>query len=401
MKTARVPVADLPADLPAELAPARKLKVAVLSRVFSRTGGGAEAYSIAVVEHLAASHEVHVFAQEIAHQHDGVQYHRVSSPGKRPRWLNQLWFAIATWHATRRGFDVVHSHENTWHGQIQTIHVRPLRSNVLGERTGWRRAAAWLKIALSPRLLTYVGLEAARCAPQPNRHIAVASNSLGREVAAMYPHAQRMMTVIAPGVAPALSPLPNAHDAKAAFGIAPDKQVLLFVANDYARKGLDALLKALAQLPPQATLLVVGQSGAKAAYADKALALGLRERVVFAGPLQAMGPAYAAADVLVHPTLEDSFGMVVLEAMAHGVPVVVSGPAYCGAADLLTHEVNALLLHDPKDDGELAQHVTRVLCDADFAATLAKNGKRLAAEHSWQAVADRYAQLYLQVCNSK
>jgi hypothetical protein len=80
----------------------------------------------------------------------------------KPRWVNQLWYAFATWRATRRGFDVVHSHENTWHGHVQTIHVKPVRHNLLAGRTGVRLALAWLKIALSPRLITYVALEAAR-----------------------------------------------------------------------------------------------------------------------------------------------------------------------------------------------------------------------------------------------
>ena len=93
----------------------RKLRIAVFNRTFSTTGGGAERYSVALVEQLAARHDIHVFAQEIDHQWPGVTYHRVSAPLRKPRWINQLWFAFCTWWATRRGFDVVHSHENTWH----------------------------------------------------------------------------------------------------------------------------------------------------------------------------------------------------------------------------------------------------------------------------------------------
>jgi hypothetical protein len=114
----------------------RRLRIAVLNRVFSRAGGGAESYSINVAEHLAARHEVHVFAQEIVHEFPGITYHRVSRPLAKPRWINQLWYAASTWWATRRGFDVVHSHENTWHGDVQTIHVKPVRGNLLAGRSG-------------------------------------------------------------------------------------------------------------------------------------------------------------------------------------------------------------------------------------------------------------------------
>ena len=79
-----------------------RLRVAVLNRVFSAGGGGAESYSIRLVEQLAARHEIHVFAQEIRHDWPGVTYHRVSSPLRKPRWVNQIWYAVATWSATRR-----------------------------------------------------------------------------------------------------------------------------------------------------------------------------------------------------------------------------------------------------------------------------------------------------------
>src|SRR5438445_5921870 len=127
----------------AEAPASRRLRIAVLNRVFSRAGGGAESYSISVVEHLAGRHEVHVFAQQIGHEFPGVTYHRVPCPLKKPRWINQLWYAACTWWATRRGFDVVHSHENTWHGQVQTIHVKPVRSNLLAGRSGFALTLRW------------------------------------------------------------------------------------------------------------------------------------------------------------------------------------------------------------------------------------------------------------------
>jgi hypothetical protein len=107
---------------------------------------------------------VHVFAQEIDHQWPGVTYHKVSAPLRKPRWINQLWFATATWWATRSGFDVVHSHENTWHGEVQTVHVMPVKYSLFQGRHGLRRVLRWIKVVTSPRLLAYLGLERARYA---------------------------------------------------------------------------------------------------------------------------------------------------------------------------------------------------------------------------------------------
>jgi hypothetical protein len=151
------------------------LKIAVFNRIFSKKAGGAERYSVALVEELAARHEIHVFAQDINHSWPGVTYHCISAPLRRSRWLNQLWYATSTWWHTReasgQGFDIVHSHENTWHGNVQTVHVLPIKHNLFNGKTGWQKAKAWLKVTTSPRLLAYLALEKGRFANQSDRHI--------------------------------------------------------------------------------------------------------------------------------------------------------------------------------------------------------------------------------------
>ena len=164
----------------------RRLRIAVLNRHFGRRFGGAESYSVALVEQLAARHDLHVFAQEFDHPGLGITLHPVPRPLAKPRWLNQLWYAAWTWQATRRGFDVVHSHENTWHGDLQTVHVRPFKIGLFHDRKGLRRVLRWLSLFTSPRLLTYWWLEAGRFSPRPHRHIVATSGQ-----------------VMAPGVTPA------------------------------------------------------------------------------------------------------------------------------------------------------------------------------------------------------
>ncbi|NTV10462.1 MAG: glycosyltransferase family 4 protein, partial [Zoogloea sp.] len=119
---------------------ARRLRIAVFNRHFGSRFGGAERYSVALVEQLADRHEIHVFAQQIEHDWPGVTYHRVPCPAAKPRWINQLLFAWCTWRATRRGFDVVHSHENSWHGDVQTVHVKTIRQGLFGGRSGFALA---------------------------------------------------------------------------------------------------------------------------------------------------------------------------------------------------------------------------------------------------------------------
>lgn len=372
---------------------AARLRVAVLNRVFSSSGGGAESYSIRLVEQLAARHEIHVFAQEIAHQWPGVIYHRVSSPLRKPRWVNQLWYAAATWLATRRGFDVVHSHENTWQGRVQTIHVKPVRHNLLAGRSGWRLALRWLKIASSPRLLTYLWLEGARFRARPGQQVVLTSASLRADALAAYPHAVGAMAIVTPGVVMPETGWDRAA-ARRELGLPAAGRLLLFVANDYARKGLTALLAALVTLPPDVRLAVVGHTGQAQRFRDLASALGVAERVHFLGALDGVARAYRAADTLVHPTLDDTFAMVVLEGLAHGLPVVVSGPAQCGISTLLKDGKDALLLTDPQDSKELVGTLQRLLADQALQQRLSANGRAFAHKHTWEKAAQEYERLY-------
>lgn len=375
------------------------MRIAVISRVFSKSGGGAESYSVALVQQLAARHEIHVFAQESNQPVSGVTYHQVFCLSRKPRWINQLLFAIATWWHTRTGFDVVHSHENTWHGQIQTIHVRPLRYNLLHGRRGLRRALRWLKVALSPRLITYVWLEGLRFRPAPARRVVATSETLKDECVQAYPACRPWLSVVTPGTHLRQDTLTRA-EARRQLDLPPEAPLLLFVANDYARKGLDALLRAMAMLPSDVHLVVAGNPAPIPRYRQLAEQLGLLRRVHFLGSRNDLTPVYLAADCLAHPTLEDSFAMVVLEAMAHGLPVVVSGPAHCGISRQLQDGVQALLLSDPRDAASLADRVNTLLTQPALAQQLRRHALEFAQLHSWESAALQYEHLYQQVISS-
>ncbi|MDB5869877.1 MAG: glycosyl transferase, group 1 [Polaromonas sp.] len=371
-------------------------RIAVLNRTFSTTGGGAERYSIALVEQLAARHDIHVFAQHIDHQWPGVTYHRVFAPLLKPRWINQLWFASRTWWLTRHGFDVVHSHENSWHGDVQTVHVLPVKHNLFHERRGLQLALRWIKVATSPRLLTYLGLERLRYAMRPGRQVVVTSDSLRAIMEATYPACSQMLSVLTPGIV--LPPLPvtlqRKNEARALLGLPCAGYCLLLVANDFWKKGLPVVLKALAKLPAHVTLAVVGNPAQIPLFSEQVKSLGLGQRVFFLGSLKDVAPAYEAADCLVHPTLEDTFAMVVLEAMAHGLPVVVSGPGYCGIAGLLQHGINCLMLDDPRNASQLHEALERLLAESALKDQLTKGSISFASHHLWPAIALKQEALY-------
>ena len=369
------------------------MRIALLTRNFSRTAGGAESYAVAIADELSRRHEVHVFCQESDQPVQAAHYHRIWRPFRRPRWLNQLYYALATrWH-TRSGFDVVHSHEHVFHGHVQTLHVQPVAKGIWGQRKGWRKALRWLSVLTSPRRATYVWLEASRMRNMPRRHLVFASALLQADFDRFYPGIAPISHVIPPGVTVPSEP-PDRRACRQALGWAQAERRLLFVANDYARKGLDAALSALALLPPHILLTVVGHPGQKAHYQALAARLGLAERVTFLGSREDIVHLMAASDVLVHPTLEDSFGMVVLEAMALGLPVVVSAAPYCGLSAELTDQTDACLLTDPKDPEAIAQGIQTVLDDPSLRARLAAGGQRQAQRRSWSDAALKYDKIF-------
>ena len=377
-----------------------KLRIAVFNRVFSPQGGGAERYSIALVEQLASRHEMHVFAQDIAPsliaQWPQVRFHRISAPLRKSRWLNQLWYATATWWATRNNFDVVHSHENTWHGQVQTVHVLPIKHNLFNGKTGWRRAATWLNVLTSPRLLAYLALERGRFAVQPNRHIVLTSPSLLAIFKSTYPACANTLSVITPGVGKVDFSFDKAA-AKQALGLPAQGWMIAFVGNDYEKKGLPTLLQALKTLPEHVNLAVVGNQAQMPVYQKLANQLGLESRVRFLGAVADVSNVYQAADCLAHPTREDTFAMVVLEALSYGLPTVVSQARYCGIAGLLTDGQNALMLDDPKDAAALAALLRRILDDTDLRANLSRQALAFADGYAWEAIARQQEAMYLDI----
>ena len=379
--------------------PEKRLRIAVLNRLFKPTGGGAERYSIALVEQLAARHEIHVFAQQIEHDWPGVHYHHVLAPFTRPRWINQLWFALATWWKTRQGFDVVHSHENTWHGQVQTVHVLPIQFNLFKGRTGLQWLLRCVKVLTSPRLLVYVGLERLRYRVTPGKCIVVTAPGLRATMAQTFPSTEPALAVVTPGVADVPGPASDLERsaARTQLGLPQAGHCILFVGNDYRKKGLPALLQALRQVPADSFLAVVGNAAQIAEFRPQVQALGLQAKVFFLGALSDINTAYRAADCLAHPTLEDTFGMVVLEAMAHGLPVVVSRAEFCGIADFLTHGDNAYVLNEPRNVPQLLQALIAVLPPSEAAPMLAASGQNFARAHLWSAQARLQEAIYLRV----
>ena len=379
----------------------KRLRVAVLARIFSTSAGGAERYCASLVKHLASQHEIHVFAQDIRTQYPQVVFHQVPHFCRRPRWLNQIAFDTYTWWQTRKGFDVVHSHENTWHGDVQTIHVLPFSYLWFVNRHGFNLLFKTLQLITSPRLLTYWVLEKLRMRHQPGRFLVAVSEPvktvLNKDLKLKMEH----IHVISPGIeATHLHSSTEKMQARLDLELPIEGKCLLWVGNNAIKKGLPTLLGALAGLPKDVFLVLVGSATPENKWRSQVAALGLQDRIYFKGVLDDMTLVYTAADLLVHPTLEDTFGMVALEAMSHAVPAIVSSEQYCGISAELTHLNNAWILQDPLDAKALEKAIESSL-ESNTHEAMSQQAIAWAGTQDWHHLALAQEALYYDVVRSK
>lgn len=176
-------------------------------------------------------------------------------------------------------------------------------------------------------------------------------------------------------------------------GIPDDAALFLFVGSGFERKGVSALLRALATLPERACLLVVGRDKRLARYRRQADALGLGQRAVFAGSQADVRPYYGAADALVLPTLYDPFPNVALEAMACGLALITSTKS--GAAELIREGENGFVV-DSQDVDRLAQSL-RAFLDGRRAAAMGAAARTTVESMTLENMGHELAALYQEL----
>jgi glycosyltransferase involved in cell wall biosynthesis len=149
-----------------------------------------------------------------------------------------------------------------------------------------------------------------------------------------------------------------------AFSYSENDFVSLIIGNDWKKKGLDTLLKAVASLIDlPLNVLVVGRDDPNF-YHPLLDRLALRDRVRFEKPSADVLSFYAAADLYVGPSLEDAFNLPMLEAMACGLPVIAS--VHAGASEHVRDYETGLLLFDPRDPVQLVQLIRRLFDDVEL-----------------------------------
>lgn len=176
--------------------------------------------------------------------------------------------------------------------------------------------------------------------------------------------------------------------ARAALGLAEEEFTLLLIGNDARSKGFDLACRAI-ELIPAARLCLLICSGdplfASEPLPPRARLLSPRPDIEF---------YYAAADALLAPSRQDAFNLPVLEAMACGLPVIVSHAA--GVSELLTDGTDALILDPAEDTAQLAALIQRLYRDEALRRRLGCQAAETAQRFSWEANAAQLASYFWQ-----
>ena len=174
-----------------------------------------------------------------------------------------------------------------------------------------------------------------------------------------------------------------------------DKElVLLLIGNDWRVKGLPTILAAVAATRDLPLRLIVVGSDVATGFQSNAQQLGIAGRCRWESPRPDVIDFYAAADVYVSPSLEDSFGLPVAEAMACGLPVITS--KFAGISELIQNDRDGLILSDPTNAAVLAELLRGLYANATARITLGTAAAVTAQTYTW----DRNATEMWQYLNS-
>lgn len=373
----------------------KKIRLAVVSPFLDKSHG-TERIAVEWIAQIAGEFDVHVYSQHVEDLDLAtVAWHRIPKiPG--PHLVNFIWWFAANhiWRAWDRRarnleYELVYSPGvNCFDADAVSVHIlfaeflRRVRPELAFSRNPVRSWPLLVHRRLYYRLV--VALEK-RVFQREETQLILTSRRSAEELARFYGRTERLALIETGLDHKAFNPELRAAsraDARRAIGLPDEAFTLLLIGNDWRKKGLGTLLEAMMQLMDLRVRLVMVSNEAAAVSQAVAGYPALREKVHILPPRKDVEFYYAVADAYVGPSLEDTFALPAAEAMACGLPVIISARA--GAADIVHDGVDALVLNDPKDATALAAMIRRLYSDAAFRERLAGEAAKTARQYTWE-----------------
>ena len=365
----------------------RPLKIAMLTKHFNFRNGSTRVIHETAVRLVARGHQVHIFCNKRPDHYPDNPLLRHVPMVPLNSWSRMLSF---DWNCRIRlrleSFDIVHGHGNTIEQDILTVQVCQ-KANLLARRlslSGW-----------DPHLF----LERREFQNRKLKIIVTLSNQLRKNLHQIYGIPLDRIFTVPNGVDverfhPALR-LIHRERIRKEFGLSERHLAVLFVASgNFKNRGLQNLLTAFGrQSRADIKLFIIG-GDKMGPYRSRVIGMGLKDRVIFLPFSNHLEEMYAAADALIFPSYHDTFGNVPLEAMASGLPVIVT--EQCGVSELIINGEDGLILKNPEDIDTLSSLIERLM-DPDIREHLGHWARKTAEGHGWDAVADKTLKLYNKI----
>jgi len=376
------------------------MRVGLVVEQFDPLRGGKEQWSVQFASRLIElGHEVHVVASRFGDQvcTMPIVHHRLE--GVR----SQIEFAEAAERKLRSlALDVVHDTGAGWYCDVFQPHGgsrRALAEHNLLALPRWMRP---LKCTVDRWLPRYRRFEAvmARQYVNDGRILLALSRQTQADFQEIHGVPREQIRLGYNGVDPVrFSPEHRAkyrQTVRRWLGVDDHTLLLLIVAHNFPLKGVPTLLRAMGRLTAQGRpvhLAVVGGKRLRR-YERAAARLGAASTVTFTGTVHDTVPFYAAADVYVHPTFHDSCSLVVLEALASGLPVITS--RLNGAAELLSEGVEGYVVSDPANVDDLLTRLEPMFVPS-VRERMGRAARRLALEHTLERNVNEVLAVYEEV----
>jgi phosphatidylinositol alpha-1,6-mannosyltransferase len=373
-----------------------KIRLAVVSPFLDKRHGS-ERIITEWLSNLPGEFEIHVYSQHVEDlDRSRFTLHRIPKlPG--PHLFNFLWWLAANrfrryWDQRVRGlrYDLVFSSgTNCLDADAICVHIvfaEYLRQVATSMQFGKNSLWEW------PRLLhrkIYYGVALAmerRTYRNDQTSLVACSHKSAEELKKYYAREERIPVLhlgLDHGIFNTAARSALRESARKELQLPPEQFTLILVGNDWRNKGVPALLAALAELRDlEIGLLIVTREDSPSCrqlIAEKKLS----DRVVLLPPRKDIEFYYAAADAYAGPSLQDSYGIPPAEAMACGLPVIVSTAA--GVSEIVTNGEDGMILDDPTNIAKLAAIIRRLYENKEFCKQLGKKASETARRYTWES----------------
>ncbi|MCX7956694.1 MAG: glycosyltransferase family 4 protein [Endomicrobia bacterium] len=390
------------------------MKIAMVTREYHKHGGISKVVA-EVSERLAKlGHEVHVYTSKwIVTENYNIKFHKVPifdiglldklGLKKLNKLVKGISFLIFSRFINCSGYDIVHIHgDSLLKADVVTAHSCHKEWLRISKQVA-KTPGEWAMKNLNPHHWRILFTEKTNYKEGNYKRIVALTSQIKKEIVEHYDVPEENIVIIPNGInLEEFSPKNREiyfEEIRQKFNISFNDIVLLFVGYEFKRKGLRYVIEALGLLNREKVkLLIVGDDNI-IPYFKLAKRLGVFEKIIFVGRQKEINKFYAASDIFVFPTMYEAFPLVVIEAMASGLPVITTKAA--GVNEFIKNAEEGFLLDNYYDSELLAYYISILVNDESLRKRVGEKARKTAESFSWDIIAEKYSQIYQQIISEK